>query len=109
MPKKVSYFQQILQFTCSGRGTLEITHDIQSAVQASKIAIGLCHVFVNTCEGEDDMPAHVRSVITQTELTLPMITQGKLDLGAWQGVYLWKHRHRGHQRKTTLTLHGCND
>jgi len=142
MSKKVCYFQQILKFITPGRGTTEITYDIQAAVRATEIDIGLCHVFVqhtsasliicenadsdvrvdlesfmqkivpdgdpmfiHTCEGEDDMPAHVRSVITQTELTLP-ITQGELALGQWQGVYLWEHRHRGHQRKVTLTMQG---
>ena len=136
MSKNVSYFQQILQFTTSGRGTTELTRDIQSVVSTSNVDIGLCHVFVHhtsaslmICENADadvrmdmesfmqkivpdgdpifDMSAHVRSVITHTELTLP-ITQGELALGTWQGVYLWEHRHQGHQRNITLTIHGCN-
>ena len=65
-------------------------------------------MFVHTCEGTDDMPAHVRSVLTQSELTLP-ICQRQLALGTWQGVYLWEHRQRGHSRQVTLTLHGTID
>ena len=50
--------------------------------------------FVHTAEGPDDMPAHVRSVLTQSDLTIP-IKNGELALGTWQGVYLWEHRHQG--------------
>jgi len=59
----------------------------------------------HTAEGADDMAAHVRSVLTLTELTLP-VHGGQLDLGTWQGVYLWEHRHRGHQREVVVTVHG---
>jgi secondary thiamine-phosphate synthase enzyme len=61
--------------------------------------------FVHTAEGDDDMPAHIRSVLTQTELTLP-VSQSRLLLGAWQGVYLWEHRTSPHHRKITLTIMG---
>jgi secondary thiamine-phosphate synthase enzyme len=81
----------------------DVRVDLESFMQ--KIVPDGDPLFVHISEGEDDMPAHVRSVITQTELTLP-ITQGELALGCWQGVYLWEHRHRGHQRKITLTMHG---
>jgi secondary thiamine-phosphate synthase enzyme len=60
--------------------------------------------FVHTAEGPDDMPAHVRSVLTQTNLTIP-IANGRLALGTWQGVYLWEHRNTGHRRRVLLTLH----
>lgn len=56
-------------------------------------------------EGPDDMPAHIRSVLTQTGLTLP-VAGGRLDLGTWQGVYLWEHRHRPHRRRVTVTVTG---
>ena len=62
-------------------------------------------MFVHTAEGPDDMPAHVRSVLTQTALTIP-IRDGQCALGTWQGVYLWEHRSRGHSRKVLLTLQG---
>lgn len=61
--------------------------------------------FIHTAEGPDDMPAHVRSILTQSELTLP-VTHGQLVLGAWQGVYLWEHRTVGHSRRLTITVHG---
>ena len=61
--------------------------------------------FIHTAEGDDDMPAHIRSVLTQTELTLP-ISQSRLLLGTWQGVYLWEHRTSPHRRKITLTIMG---
>jgi secondary thiamine-phosphate synthase enzyme len=59
--------------------------------------------FVHTAEGPDDMPAHVRSVLTQTELTLP-IRNGRLALGTWQGVYVWEHRQAPHERRVIVTL-----
>lgn len=62
-------------------------------------------MFVHTCEGADDMPAHVRSILTQSELTIPVVDQ-KLGLGTWQGAYLWEHRQIGHQRRLTVTVHG---
>src|SRR5438552_5962113 len=48
-------------------------------------------LFIHTAEGDDDMPAHVRSVLTQTSIGVP-IHDGRLDLGTWQGIYLWEHR-----------------
>jgi secondary thiamine-phosphate synthase enzyme len=59
--------------------------------------------FVHTVEGPDDMPAHVRSVLTQSDLCLP-IRDGRLALGAWQGIYLWEHRHAPHQRRVIVTI-----
>jgi secondary thiamine-phosphate synthase enzyme len=61
--------------------------------------------FRHTAEGPDDMPAHVRSVLTQTALDLP-VERGRLDLGTWQGVFVWEHRHAPHSRRLTLTVHG---
>lgn len=54
-------------------------------------------------EGEDDMPAHIRSVLTQTGLCIPVVA-GQCGLGTWQGVYLWEHRYHGHQRKLTVSV-----
>ena len=125
-----------------GRGTTEVTHEVQSAVAASGISDGLCTVFihhtsaslvinenadpdvqrdldaflsrlvpdgdslyVHTMEGPDDMPAHVRTALTQTSLSIP-VTNGRCALGTWQGVFVWEHRHRGHPRKITVTVVG---
>ncbi len=61
--------------------------------------------FTHVDEGPDDMSAHVRSVLTASELTLP-VSDGRCALGTWQGVYLWEHRHRPHRRRLTLTVQG---
>ena len=62
-------------------------------------------LFKHTAEGPDDMPSHVRSILTQTSLGLP-IKNGKLDLGVWQGVYLYEHRHAAHDRRLSVTIIG---
>ncbi len=59
--------------------------------------------FVHRAEGPDDMPAHVRSILTGTSLTLPL-DRGRLDLGIWQGIYLYEHRTRPHRRRITMTV-----
>ncbi len=137
MMKQVS-----IKVRTSGRGTYEVTGDVQQAVKESGIETGLCHVFIHhtsaslmlcenadptvlsdlesfmsrlvpdgdalfrhTAEGPDDMPAHVRSVLTQTGLNLP-VDRGRLDLGTWQGVFVWEHRLAPHTRRLTLTVHG---
>ena len=56
--------------------------------------------FQHSMEGEDDMPAHIRSVLTLTSLTLP-VARGRCDLGTWQGVFLWEHRYPAHGRRIT--------
>jgi secondary thiamine-phosphate synthase enzyme len=126
-----------------GRGTFDITREVEAAVQAAGVASGLCTVFVHhtsaslilcenadptvrsdlerflarlvpdgdplfehTDEGPDDMPAHVRSVLTQASLSIP-VAGGRLDLGTWQGIYLWEHRHRSHDRRVTITVIGA--
>ncbi len=137
MMKQVS-----IKVRTSGRGTYEVTGEVQRAVKESGIETGLCHVFIHhtsaslmlcenadptvlsdlesfmsrlvpdgdalfrhTAEGPDDMPAHVRSVLTQTGLNLP-VDRGRLDLGTWQGVFVWEHRLAPHTRRLTLTVHG---
>ncbi len=62
-------------------------------------------MFTHIAEGPDDMPAHVRSVLTQTGLNVP-VTDGQCALGTWQGIYLWEHRFAPHQRKVMLTITG---
>ena len=56
-------------------------------------------------EGPDDMPAHVRSVLTQTGLCIPVV-EGKCGFGVWQGVYLWEHRRAPHRREVVVTVQG---
>jgi secondary thiamine-phosphate synthase enzyme len=62
-------------------------------------------LFVHDAEGPDDMPAHVRSVLTQTSIGIPIV-DGKLALGTWQGLYLWEHRTSAHTRKVTVMVIG---
>ena len=134
--------QEEFSVSTSGRGTLDLTREIQRIVADSGIRTGLCHIFLkhtsaslmlcenadpavredleafmsryvpdgdpmftHTAEGPDDMPAHVRSVLTQNDLSLP-VADGQCALGTWQGVYLWEHRHAPHQRKVLLTISG---
>lgn len=62
-------------------------------------------LFEHTSEGEDDMPAHVRTVLTTVNLSIP-IRAGELVLGTWQGIYLWEHRQQPHRRRVILHLLG---
>ena len=62
-------------------------------------------MFVHDTEGPDDMPAHVRSVLTSNSITIP-ISEGRLMLGTWQGIYLWEHRHSAQRRRVMLTVYG---
>lgn len=59
--------------------------------------------YIHTAEGPDDMSAHVRGALTQTCLSIPIVN-GRLGLGAWQGIFLWEHRHRPHRRRLIVTL-----
>lgn len=62
-------------------------------------------MFTHTQEGPDDMSAHVRSILTQTDLNVP-ITDGSCALGTWQGIFLWEHRYEPHSRQVLVTMHG---
>ena len=62
-------------------------------------------IFQHTAEGEDDMPAHVRTAMTAVNLSIPF-EHGALALGTWQGLYLWEHRHHPHRRRVTVHLLG---
>jgi len=134
--------QYQLQVETPGRGTFEVTAQLQSAVRESGIRTGLAHVFIHhtsasllinenadpavhrdlerflarlvpdgdplfehDAEGPDDMPAHVRAMLTSVELSIP-VTGGRLALGTWQGVYVYEHRTRPHRRRLTLTVLG---
>ena len=61
--------------------------------------------WTHTAEGPDDMPAHVKALVTSTELTVP-IGGGRLELGTWQGIFLCEHRDHGGPRRVTITIQG---
>ena len=61
--------------------------------------------YVHSAEGPDDMPAHIRSVLTKTSEQIP-VAGGRLVLGTWQGIYLWEHRQRSHNREIVIHISG---
>ncbi len=61
--------------------------------------------FEHTLEGPDDMPAHIKAALTQTSLGIP-VSEGRMVLGTWQGIYLFEHRRRPHRRELFLHLSG---
>lgn len=61
--------------------------------------------YVHTCEGPDDMPAHIKSSLTDSSLSIP-IANGRLQTGTWQGIYLCEHRNRASGRKLVVTVNG---
>lgn len=134
--------QHQLQIDTRGRGTYDLSADIQSAVKKSGVETGMCHVFIrhtsaslmlcenadpavmrdleafmsrqvpdgdpmftHTAEGPDDMPAHVRSMLTTTTLSIP-VASGQPVFGTWQGVYLYEHRTAPHRRRVVAHLVG---
>jgi secondary thiamine-phosphate synthase enzyme len=60
-------------------------------------------IYTHTLEGADDMPAHIKSALTATQLSIPF-QHGKLLLGSWQGIYLWEHRHYRGERQVVVHL-----
>jgi len=62
-------------------------------------------LYIHTAEGSDDMPAHIRSLLTNTSLSIPIINK-KLQLGTWQGIYLYEHRNHNHERKVIVNVIG---
>ena len=71
----------------------------------SRLVVDGDPLFNHTAEGPDDMSAHVRTALTHTDLTIP-IRGGRLDLGTWQGVFLWEHRAAPHRRRLTVSFDG---
>lgn len=61
--------------------------------------------YVHTCEGPDDMPAHIKSSLTDSSISIP-IANGSLQTGTWQGIYLCEHRNRASGRKLVITING---
>ena len=136
-------FSESFNVTTAGRGTTNITAQVQAHIADSGAEVGVATVFVHHTsaslmisenadpdvlgdlerfmsdlvpdgdpryrhvdEGPDDMPSHVRSVLTQTSLTIP-IRGARCDLGTWQGIFLWEHRHRPHRRRLTVSVVGA--
>lgn len=133
--------RECLSVATRGRGTYEVTAEIEDVVRRSGIQAGVCHVFCrhtsasltvtenadpavrrdlertlariapdgggyeHDAEGPDDMAAHVRAVLTRPDLSVP-VGSGTLDLGTWQGVYLWEHRLAAHRREVVITVIG---
>ena len=62
-------------------------------------------LFIHTTEGDDDMPAHIRTALTAVNLSIPL-HGGQLALGTWQGIYLWEHRAHPHSRRVALHFIG---
>lgn len=63
-------------------------------------------LFQHTQEGPDDMPAHVRSILTKVDMVIPVM-DGRCALGTWQGIYLWEHRTHPHQRRVVVSVQGA--
>ena len=61
--------------------------------------------YVHNMEGKDDMPAHIRSALTSTSETIPVVN-AKLSLGTWQGIYVWEHRDQAHNRAVMVSMVG---
>jgi secondary thiamine-phosphate synthase enzyme len=136
------FVQKTLSVSTRGRGSYNVTNDVQDVVAESGFTTGLCHVFVahtsaslmlcenadpdvrqdmetfmerlvpdgdamflHQDEGPDDMPAHVRTILTHSDITLP-VSEGRCALGVCEGVFLWEHRTMGYQRKIIVTLQG---
>ena len=83
--------------------------DVQADLESAMNAIAPENFpYMHTCEGSDDMPAHVKASLIGNSLTIP-VCQGRLALGTWQGIYLCEHRNRGGARRLVLTLQGQED
>ncbi len=63
-------------------------------------------LYRHVAEGPDDMPSHVRAALTLTSLSIP-VADGRCDLGVWQAVYLWEHRHAPHRRRLSVSVLGA--
>lgn len=81
--------------------------DVRADLEAffARIAPEGAGLYVHDAEGPDDMPAHIRAALTQTQLSIPVM-DGRPALGTWQGVYLFEHRRRPHRRDVAVHLIG---
>jgi len=104
--KKVGLCNLFLQHTSASLIVCEnadpdVQYDLEQFMQ--KIAPNGDASYLHSAEGSDDMPAHIRTVLTQTSLTIP-IKGGRLALGTWQGIFLWEHRASSHSRRLVITV-----
>jgi secondary thiamine-phosphate synthase enzyme len=133
--------QEQLEIRTKGKGTYEITDEVQAKIDKCGVRNGTATVFVQhtSCsltmmenaapaarrdverffeklvpenadyehddEGSDDMPSHIRMVLTRTSETVPIV-DGKMQLGTWQGIFLFEHRRAGRRRKISITILG---
>jgi secondary thiamine-phosphate synthase enzyme len=81
----------------------DVRHDLDDFLR--RVVPEDMRLYRHNDEGPDDMPAHIKSALTQTQLTIP-VTDGRLQLGVWQGIFLLEHRASPHQRSLVLTLIG---
>ena len=81
----------------------DVRHDLENFME--KIAPDGDRAYAHQDEGPDDMPAHIRTVLTQTAISIPVVN-GRSGLGTWQGVYCWEHRTHPHQRTLVVTVMG---
>ncbi len=81
----------------------DVCRDLENYI--SRLVLDGDPAYLHDQEGADDMAAHIRAVLTQTEITIP-VQRGRLALGNWQGLFLWEHRYHAHRRKLTVTLTG---
>ena len=82
---------------------IDVRRDLENYI--TKLVLDGDPAYLHDQEGADDMAAHIRAVLTQSEITVP-IQHGRLALGTWQGLFLWEHRYRAHRRNLTVTLTG---
>jgi secondary thiamine-phosphate synthase enzyme len=134
--------QEQIEIRTNGKGLYEITDDLQSKIDNSRVRNGIVTAFVQhtSCslaimenadptarrdleeffdrlvpedadyfmhdsEGSDDMPSHIRMVLTRTSESAPIV-DGKMQLGTWQGIFLFEHRRAPHRRKVLITVMG---
>jgi secondary thiamine-phosphate synthase enzyme len=135
-------YQDQFEIRTGGKGTYEITDEIQDKIDEHGVRSGTATIFVqhtscslivmenadptarkdleeffdrlvpedsdyfqHTAEGRDDSTSHIRTVLTRTSETVPII-DGKMQLGTWQGVFLFEHRRAVHRRKISITIIG---
>jgi secondary thiamine-phosphate synthase enzyme len=82
----------------------DVTYDLEQFFR--RLVLEDRRLYRHTMEGPDDMPAHIRAALTQTQLSIP-VSAGRPGLGTWQGIYVWEHRDRPHSR--SLALHFLGD
>ena len=135
-------YQDTLHIKTKGRGTINITSQLEAIAKRAGISSGICNIFIrhtsaslvvcenadpdvrtdlenflnklvpdgdtaykHDTEGPDDMAAHIRSILTESSLTLP-VSNGCFALGEWQGIYLYEHRYSPHNRSVFVTIYG---